>query len=243
MNAIGLNAFNLNVCGILGGTFDPVHLGHIALAEAALAELPLGEVLWLPSGSPGHRAPPAANGRDRLAMLRLATAGNPRFRIDDSELDGREPTYAVHTLARLRAQLGNAQPLALLLGSDSFLSLPTWLRWRDLFDLAHVAHVSRPGHVPGEGGPTPELAAEIARRSARGEQLGASAAGRIASFDMPPLDISSSAVRAALAAGQDTRHLLPAAVLAYIQSQHLYLSPYEQGGYAPLSPKGTSFGA
>jgi len=225
LNVKGLNAFNLNVCGILGGTFDPVHLGHIALAEAALAQLPLGEVLWLPSGSPGHRAPPVANARDRLAMLRLATAGNPRFRIDDSELDRSEPTYTVHTLARLRVQMGNAQPLALLLGGDSFLSLPTWLRWRELFDLAHVAHVSRPGHVPGKGGPAPELSAEIARRSARGEQLGASAAGRIASFDMPPLDISSSAIRLRLAAGQDTRHLLPAAVLVYIEAHHLYRKP------------------
>jgi len=217
-----LNATGLNVCGILGGTFDPVHLGHTALAEAALAGLPLAEVLWLPSGSPGHRAPPVANARDRLAMLRLAIAGNPRFRIDESELDRREPTYTVHTLARLRAQLGNARPLVLLLGSDSFLSLPTWLRWRELFDLAHIAHVSRPGHVPGEGGATPELSAEIARRSVRGEELAKSAAGAIASFDMPPLDISSSAVRLRLAAGQDTRHLLPAAVLAYIEARHLY---------------------
>ena len=100
-------------------------------------------------------------------MLRLATAGNPRYRIDDGELDRSEPTYTVHTLTRLRAQLGNEQPLALLLGSDSFLSLPTWLRWRELFDLAHIAVASRPGHLPSDGGPAPELSAEIARRSAR----------------------------------------------------------------------------
>ena len=217
-----MNASNLSVCGILGGTFDPVHLGHVALAQAALAGLPLSEVLWLPSGSPGHRAPPVASARDRLAMLRLATEGNPRCRIDDSELGRNEPTYTVHVLTRLRAQLGNEQPLALLLGSDSFLSLPTWLRWRELFDLAHIAVASRPGNLPGDGGPAPELAAEIARRSARAEQLAASAAGRIARFDMPPMDISSSAVRAGLAAGQDMRDLLPAAVLAYIQAQQLY---------------------
>jgi nicotinate-nucleotide adenylyltransferase len=217
-----LNASNLNVRGILGGTFDPVHLGHVALAEAALAGLRLSEVLWLPSGSPGHRAPPVASARDRLAMLRLATGGNPRFRIDDSELDRSEPTYTVHTLTRLRAQLGNAQPLALLLGSDSFLSLPTWMRWRELFDLAHIAVASRPGDLPSDGGPAPELSAEIARRSARPEQLAASAAGRIVRFDMPPMDISASAIRAQLAAGRDTRRLLPAAVLAYIETQHLY---------------------
>ena len=209
--------------GILGGTFDPTHLGHVALAEAALAQLPLGEVLWLPSGNPGHRAPPVASARDRLAMLRLATAGNPRYRIDASELDRDEPTYTVHTLTRLRAEFGAAQPLVLLLGSDSFLSLPSWLRWRELFGLAHIAVASRPGYLPTDGGPVPELADEIVRRSARPEQLAASAAGRIARFPMPPLDISASAVRAGLASGQDMRNLLPPAVLAYIQSQHLYL--------------------
>ena len=216
----GLNTSGL--IGILGGTFDPVHLGHLALAEAALARLPLSEVLWLPSGSPGHRGSPVASARDRLAMLRLATSGHARYRIDESELARIEPTYSVHTLTRMRAQLGAAQPLVLLLGSDSFLSLPTWLRWRELFDLAHIAVASRPGYLPSDGGPAPELSAEIARRSARPEQLGDSAAGRIAYFPMPPTDISASAVRAGLAARRDLRDLLPAAVLAYIRSQHLY---------------------
>jgi len=222
LSASGLNSPSPQLIGILGGTFDPVHLGHVALAEAALAGLPLAKVLWLPSGSPGHRAPPVASTRDRLAMLRLATEGNPRYRIDASELERSEPTYTVHTLTRMRAQVGRAQPLVLLLGSDSFLSLPTWLRWRELFELAHIAVASRPGYVPSDGGPEPELAAEIARRSARPEQLAASAAGRVARFPMPPTDISASAVRAGLAAGQDMRDLLPAAVLAYIRAQQLY---------------------
>ena len=212
----------MNVCGILGGTFDPVHLGHIALAEAALAGLPLAEVLWLPSGSPGHRASPLAAAHDRLAMLRLAIGRNPRYRIDASELDRSEPTYTVHTLARLRAELGRAQPLALLLGSDSFLSLPTWLRWRELFDLAHIAVAGRPGYLPGDKLPAPELADEIARRTRPGAQLAASAAGAIAFFDMPPTDISASAVRDGLACGRDMRNLLPAAVLAYIEAHQLY---------------------
>jgi nicotinate-nucleotide adenylyltransferase len=221
LNTAGLNAPKL--IGILGGTFDPVHLGHLALAEAALAALPLSEVLWLPSGSPGHRAPPAASARDRLAMLRLATAGDARYRIDTAELERAEPTYTVHALTRMRAELGRAQPLVLLLGSDSFLSLPTWLRWHELFDLAHIAVASRPGHVPGDGGPSPDLSEEIVRRSARPEQLAASAAGRIARFDMPPVNISASAIRVQLAAGQDARDLLPAAVLAYIRTHQLYL--------------------
>ncbi len=164
-----------------------------------------------------------ARARDRLAMLRLATKGNPRFRIDASELSTAAPTYSVHSLTRLREKLGIAQPMVLLLGSDSFLSLPTWLRWRELFDLAHVAVASRPGHVPGDGGPALELSAEIVRRSARPGELAGSATGRIASFDMSPVDVSASVVRERLATGQDARHLLAAAVLAYIQSHHLYL--------------------
>jgi nicotinate-nucleotide adenylyltransferase len=222
LNASSPNTDNRNVCGILGGTFDPVHLGHVALAEAALAGLPLREVLWLPSGSPGHRAPPLASAHDRLALLRLATDGNPRYRIDEGELVRGEPTYTVHTLTRLRAQLGNARPLALVLGSDSFLSLPTWLCWRELFDLAHIAVASRPNHLPSGGGPSPELSAEIARRSARPEQLAQSAAGRVARFAMPLVDVSASAIRARLAAGQDAGHLLAPAVLAYIEAHHLY---------------------
>ena len=212
----------MSLIGILGGTFDPVHLGHVALAEAALEELPLGEVLLLPSGSPGHRAPAVAGAGQRLAMLRLATAGDPRFRIDDTELATSQPTYTVHTLTRLRAQLGTGQPLALLLGADSFLSLPTWLRWRELFDLAHIAIANRPGHRAGGSEAPAELAAQIAGRCGRREQLGESAAGKIVRFDMPQLDISASAVRSELAAGQSTRHLLPAAVLTYIETHHLY---------------------
>jgi nicotinate-nucleotide adenylyltransferase len=217
-----LNASSPTVCGILGGTFDPVHLGHVALAEAALSQLPVEEVLWLPSGSPGHRGSPVASAPERLAMLRLATAGNPRYRIDAGELERSEATYSVNSLARLRAQLGRDQPLVLLLGGDSFLSLPTWLRWRELFDLAHIAYAARPGHAADGAGPEPELAAEIERRAAPPAELATRAAGRITSFDMPPVDISASAIRAGFAAGLDVRHLLPATVLAYIQSQHLY---------------------
>ena len=216
-----MSVSKLNACGILGGTFDPVHLGHVALAEAALRGLPLSEILWMPSGSPGHRAAPIADAGQRLAMLRLATDGNPRFRIDDTELATNEPTYPVHTLTRLRAQLGGEQPLVLLLGADSFASLPTWLRWRELFELAHIAVANRPGHHLGDEAPA-ELATQIAGRCGQREHLGERAAGKIVGFDMPQLDISASAIRAGLAAGQSTRQFLPAAVLAYIESHHLY---------------------
>ena len=208
--------------GILGGTFDPVHLGHLALAQAALAQLPLTEVLWLPSGSPGIATRPW---QARATVSRCcASRPQPMRAIAStraSSIAANRPTAC--TRSRLRAQTGKAQPLVLLLGSDSFLSLPTWLRWRELFDLAHFAVATRPGQLPVNGGPLPDLSEEIARRSARPEQLTGSAAGRVARFDMPPMDISSSAVRAKLAAGEDVRNLLPGAVLAYIGARRLYL--------------------
>jgi nicotinate-nucleotide adenylyltransferase len=217
-----LGSAGTGVCGILGGTFDPVHLGHVALADAALHELPLGEVLWLPSGSPGHRAPPAAGAEHRLAMLRLATAGNPRFRIDAAELGSDAPTYTVNTLTRLRAKPGAAQPLVLLLGADSFLSLPSWLRWRELFDLAHIAVADRPGHAPAPGAMAPELAQQFERRLAPAQSLCQSPAGAVVRFDMPQHDISASAIRSAIAAGTNVQHLLAHGVLAYIEKHHLY---------------------
>ncbi len=212
----------MSVCGIFGGTFDPVHLGHIALADAALRELPLAEVLWLPSGSPGHRAPPVARAAQRLSMLELALAGNPRFRIDAAELAADEPTYTVHTLTRLRMQLGTVQPLVLLVGADSFLSLPPWLRGRELFDLAHIAVADRLGHQHDASAMPAELALEVGRRAAPAERLDTCASGTVVRFDMPQLEISSSAVRAAIAAGKSAGHLLPGAVLAYIDAHRLY---------------------
>lgn len=213
----------MKLIGIHGGTFDPVHLGHVALAEAAERELNLGEVLWMPSGLPGHRGAPVASTSHRLAMLKLATAGRPRWRIDATELQGSEETYTINTLTRLRQQLGREQPLVVMLGTDSFLTLPSWKRWEELFDLAHFAIANRPGYIPSIGTTPADLAAQMAQRADRRDSLAASPAGRIVSFDMPQLDISASKIRAAIAAGRAPRDLLAPAVLAYIETQRLYL--------------------
>ena len=197
--------------------------GTSALAEAALAALPLAKCCGCPRAA-RHRAPPVASARDRLAMLRLATAGHARYRIDAAELERTSPPTPCTRSRACARELGRAQPLVLLLGSDSFLSLPSWLRWRELFDLAHIA-LSPPARAicRATAGPCPNLSDEIARRSARGEQLAAGAAGRVACFDMPLTDISASAVRAGLAAGAGPRAISSATVLAYIQAHRLYL--------------------
>ena len=208
--------------GLLGGTFDPVHFAHLRLALEALEQLPLGSIRWIPSGQPGHRGAPAAGVEHRLAMLRLAIQGEPRFALDPADAQSAAPTFTVNTLARLRAELGTAVPLLLIIGADQLLALDTWREWTRLFELAHIAVAERPRFELRPGALAGELAAEHARRAAAAPALAAAAAGAITTFAMTPLDISASAIRAAVAAGRSPRYLLPDAVLDYIASHRIY---------------------
>ena len=130
--------------GILGGTFDPVHYGHLRLAEQAREQLGLAEVRWIPAGRPAHRGTPRSAPSHRVEMVRLAIAGNPAFHLDDAEAQSSAPSYSVPTLERLRGELGARRPLVLLLGAHAFLGLESWHRWRELFNLAHIAVATRP---------------------------------------------------------------------------------------------------
>ena len=182
--------------GLFGGTFDPIHYGHLRLAEEAIAHLGLGGVRWLPAGQPPHRGVPQVTAGQRLDMVRRATTGNPRFFVDASEVEADAPSYTVHTLERLRRELGERQPLVLLVGADAFAGLATWHRWRDIFSLAHVAVSHRPG-FPVETASLPhELATEFHdRRLADASALKAAPAGGIVTFAMTQLAISATQVR------------------------------------------------
>lgn len=213
--------------GVCGGTFDPIHLGHLRLAEEARESLGLGEVRLIPSGQPPHRQAPGTRAEDRLAMVHLAAAGNPGLVVDEGEVRARQKSYTVPTLERLRTELGPARPLVLILGADAFEGLPSWHRWQELFDLAHIAVANRPGFAPhGRRWPgvlSPAL--EAACRSRLGQdpsQLAAASAGRVVAFDMTPLAISASLIRDLLKAGHSARYLLPESVLDYIQTHRLY---------------------
>ncbi|MBI2316321.1 MAG: nicotinate-nucleotide adenylyltransferase [Betaproteobacteria bacterium] len=209
--------------GLLGGTFDPVHLGHLRLAEEALERLRLSRIRWIPSGHPGHRGAPVAGAAERIAMLKLAIAGHPRFDLDEADAWPKQPLYTVHTLERLRAELGRELPLVLVIGADQLQAFNTWHEWRRLFDLAHIAAAERPGY-PAAGKALPEeVAAECLRRDAAAPELARSPAGRIVRFPMTALDISASDCREAIATGRSVRYLLPDAVLDYIGSHGLYL--------------------
>lgn len=208
--------------GLMGGTFDPVHHAHLRLAVEAAEQLGLDEVRWIPSGDPGHRARPLTSAEHRLAMLRLAIADEPRFTLDAAEIHAPTPTYTVNTLARLRDELGSGRPLVMIIGMDSFLSLPTWKDWRQLFDHTHFAVGERPGFVLDPARLDVGLAQALAQRAGDANSLRASAHGSIARFSMMRLDISSTELRARMSRGNDVRYLLPETVLRYIGSHGLY---------------------
>jgi len=212
--------------GLLGGTFDPVHFGHLRLAEEAKTALGLEKVTWIPAGQPPHRSTPGASARHRLEMVRLAIAGNPGFTLDDGETLSEAKSYSVTTLSRLRNLHGAEKPLVLLLGADAFVGLPTWHCWQELFSLAHLAVATRPGYALEPEALPPALQNEFRTRvSSDAKDLGKAPAGRIVAFPITSLAISGTAIRNALAADDSARYLLPDTVLDYIAEHRLYQNP------------------
>ena len=211
--------------GLLGGTFDPVHYGHLRLAAEVQAALALPQLRLVPTGDPPHRGAPHASGTDRLAMLAQALEEFPRLSVDAREIARHGKSYTVLTLEELRAEDAR-RPLLWIVGADALLGLPRWHRWRELFDLAHLVVVARPG-VALEATLPRELAPEWqARLSADPAALRAQPAGTIFRQAVTPQPISATAIRATLARGPDgvdaLRGLLPDRVLTYIDRNGLY---------------------
>lgn len=212
--------------GILGGTFDPIHNGHLRLAVEALEQCGLSEVHFIPSGTPPHREPPHASATDRLHMVQLAVHNNPAFLADQRETYRSDACYTVDTLTELRSELGSQQPLCLLLGSDAFLQLHTWRRWKDLFALAHIVVMQRPGQPVGNTmvKAEPELLREYTFRLAPSPKaLHESPAGHILVLNIPALEISATDIRQRCVDGKNIHYLLPDAVAHFIQN-HPYTS-------------------
>ena len=210
--------------GIIGGTFDPIHYGHLRLAEELGEALRLAEVRLVPTGTPPHRGAPQAAAEHRLAMVRLAAADNKRFTVDDREIRRAGPGYTHDTLAALRGELGST-PLVLLLGADAFLELATWHRWHELFGLAHIAIAHRPGFPVerwGERMPQPLAREYAARLMHQPLATHLQPAGGIVVVPFTALDISATTIRDRLRAGTSPRYLLPDSVIDYIQRHRLY---------------------
>lgn len=211
--------------GIFGGTFDPIHFGHLRLAEEMAESLVLDHVRFIPTGMPPHRTRPRTDATHRLAMVRIATANNPHFVVDEREVLLPHLSYTVDTLRSLRAEFGKRQSLCLLLGADAFLSLSSWHRWQELFAFAHIVIAHRPGFPQSTWKDAmPEiLRDEIETRMANPQDLAQCAAGLIVTRPITALDISATYIRETLHAGRNPRYLIPDAVLDYISTFQLYL--------------------
>jgi nicotinate-nucleotide adenylyltransferase len=195
--------------GILGGTFDPPHIGHLWLATLAADALGLGHVLLMPAARPPHKGRrPMSNAADRVMMTRLAIGADPTLDLSLVEMERPGPSYTIDSLAQLRAHLGNEVGLVLIMAADSFAQIDTWREPDRLLELAEWAIGPRPGT------PMPDRAALRERYGAR--------AARIHLLEGPSLDISSSEIRARVAAGRPIRYLVPRAVEELIVSRGLY---------------------
>lgn len=205
----------------MGGTFDPVHIGHLRAALEAARALDV-TVHLMPAQVPPHRPQPLASATHRLRMLQLAVAHTAELQVDARELSRSGQSFSVDTLLELRAELGDVQPLALIVGADAFAGLPTWSRWLQLFELAHIVVLNRPGAaMPSDW--SAELRAQVEwRRCVDPLELGGTAAGKVFSLAIMPLAISATAVRDSFARGETPHWLVPPEVLAYIQSEGLY---------------------
>ena len=206
--------------GILGGTFDPVHFGHLRPALDMQQALGLDELRLLPCRQPPHRGQPHATPDQRLTMLRMAALGEASLSIDERELLRDGPSYMVDTLLSLRAEVGDERSLALLIGMDALHGLDRWHRWREVVDLCHIVVATRPGWTPPQGNAVADLVK--ARQVDDAVQLRALAAGKLMFCPVTLLDISASRIRAMLADGRSPRYLLPGDVLEYIQMVGLY---------------------
>ncbi len=212
--------------GLLGGTFDPIHFGHLRLAEELAEELQLDQVRFIPAGQPPHRGQPRASAQQRLDMVQLAVAGNPRFVVDAREVERAAPSYSVDTLAELRAELPPATPLVLFMGGDAFLGLTTWHDWRRLFDLAHIAVAHRPGYSLASWEdvlPDPLRKLLTTRRCEQTADILEKPAGRVFLHTITQLDISASQIRDRALRGKSLRYLSPDSIIDYITENTLYV--------------------
>jgi nicotinate-nucleotide adenylyltransferase len=212
--------------GLLGGTFDPIHFGHLRLAEELAEELDIAQVRFIPAGQPPHRGQPRADASQRLEMVRRAVAGNPRFRLDAREIQRDAPSYSVDTLTALRAELPAETPLVLFMGGDAFLGLTTWHEWRHLFDLAHIAVAHRPGYSLAsweDALPDTLRTCLSTRRCEQAAEILEKPAGQVFLHTITQLDISASQIRYRALRGQSLRYLLPDPVIDYINENRLYV--------------------
>lgn len=206
--------------GILGGTFDPIHYGHLRTALDVQQMLSLDEVRFIPCGEPPHRNKPIAEPLQRLAMVRAAIAGQKHFTLDDREIRRNGPSYMVDTLISLKRDFNN-EVLCLLLGTDAFNGLDKWHRWEQIFDLANIIVMQRPV-VDGRNELNQRLFLKIKNRLLNVDALHTKQNGGICFVPVTQLDISATTIRQQWQQGKDIQFFLPDSVLTLIRQQNIY---------------------
>ena len=206
--------------GVLGGTFNPVHYGHLRSALEIVERLQLAQLRLMPCAVPPHREAPTCSSEHRAAMVELAVAAEPGLACDSRELQRPGKSYTIDSLTALRQELGEGHSLCLVMGCDAVLNITSWHRWQELLDWAHVVVIARPGWQLPDSGPVAAWLREHRLGSHAG--LRQRPGGGISIEELRPLAISSTEIRDLLAAGRSARYLLPESVLDYIQTHKLY---------------------
>tara|TARA_B110000914_G_scaffold220192_1_gene229875 strand:+ start:119 stop:748 length:630 start_codon:yes stop_codon:yes gene_type:complete len=206
--------------GVFGGTFNPVHYGHLRSALELVERLQLEQLRLMPSASPPHRDAPECSAERRAAMVELAVSGEPRLVCDAREMQRPGKSYTIDSLIELRGELGAQRGLCMVLGCDAVQDIATWHRWQELLDWAHIVIIARPGwQLPRAG----KLAQWLkAHQLESPELLRQRPCGGIVIEELRPLAISSTEIRDLLASGRSARYLMPQSVLDYIQTHTLY---------------------
>jgi len=215
-----LSIASLKAIGIFGGTFDPIHYGHLRSALELCERLNLDQLRLMPCATPPHRTLPGRSAAQRAAMVELAVRGEPRLLCDARELARAGPSYTIDSLVELRKELGVGVSLSLVMGCDAVHAIESWHRWQEILEWTHIVIIARPGWQLPEHGPVAQWLRESALSSAKG--LYERVAGGIYIEQLRPLDISSTEIRTMLGEGNSARYLMPESVLGYIEDQGLY---------------------
>ena len=212
----------MQTIGLLGGTFNPIHFGHLRMAQELAESLNLDEVRFIPSANPPHKPAPLVSAEQRATMVRLAIADNPLFKFDERELNRKGASFTIDTLVSLRDELGEKTSLVLIMGSDAFIKFDTWHRWQEIIKLCHIALVQRPDKKPTEA-LSKTLALFLEQHyTEQVDDLHTAAVGSVTMQAITPLEISSTAIRRTLQHQGSARYLVPQNVLDFIASNHLY---------------------
>jgi nicotinate-nucleotide adenylyltransferase len=205
--------------GILGGTFDPIHFGHLRTAVELYEALDLAEVRLIPCYQPVHRKYPVASTKDRLAMVKCAIESEPALKVDSCEIDRKGPSYTIDTLLELHEKIPNT-PLCIIMGIDAFLNFPSWNRWEEILQQAHLIVAHRPQyHLPQTG-----IVADLLKQRLKSNPIALhqELAGNILLHPVTALDISATDIRKQISMGRNPHYLLPESVLKYILQHGTY---------------------